>query len=237
MSPSKRSQTARVALYTRQPFIAAGVAAVLQDRPDLSLACCEDGIPGMLDYLRSEQPDILLLHLISGIALSDLREIRRVAERCPLVLWGDQVGDEFAFQAMQLGVRSLLPAHVSVEEMLTALRNVHLGMICFERDFVERVLSRRPVALTSRQGQIVSLVAQGLKNREIAVSMGITEGTVKLYMYKLFKKLGTNSRLDLALYARNNLFGGQSCMEERGESRVERLRILAPRNAAEMMVH
>jgi len=110
-------------------------------------------------------------------------------------------------------------------------------MICFERDFVERVLSRRPVALTTRQGQIVSLVAQGLKNREIAVLMGITEGTVKLYMYKLFKKLGTNSRLDLALYARNNLFGGQSCMEERGESRVERLRILAPRNAAEMMVH
>jgi DNA-binding CsgD family transcriptional regulator len=67
--------------------------------------------------------------------------------------------------------------------------------------------------LDCRQGQIVSLVAQGLKNKEIAFSMGITEGTVKVYLYKLFQTLGMNDRLDMALYGRKNLFSGQLGLE------------------------
>ena len=57
------------------------------------------------------------------------------------------------------------------------------------------------------------MVAQGLKNKEIAFSMGITEGTVKVYLYKLFQKLGMNDRLDMALYGRKNLFSGQLGLE------------------------
>jgi hypothetical protein len=57
------------------------------------------------------------------------------------------------------------------------------------------------------------LVAQGLKNKEIAFSLGITEGTVKVYLYKLFQKLGMNDRLDMALYGRKNLFSGQLGLE------------------------
>jgi DNA-binding CsgD family transcriptional regulator len=80
------------------------------------------------------------------------------------------------------------------------------------------VLSQQQVALTPRQGQIVALVAQGLKNKEIAFSLGITEGTVKVYLYKLFKKLGINDRLDMALYGRKNLFGGQTGLERRRDA-------------------
>jgi two-component system nitrate/nitrite response regulator NarP len=155
---------------------------------------------------------VLLVHLISGISLSDLRAIRS-AGRCQIVLWGQQIEGEFAFQAMQLGVRGILPSHTSIDDFLAALRNVHRGALCFERDLLESVLSQKRVALTPRQGQIVSLVAQGCKNKEIAFSLGITEGTVKVYLHKLFKKLGMNDRLDMALYGRRNLFGGQPGLE------------------------
>src|ERR1039458_1268496 len=176
----------QVALYTQQPFIALGLTAVFHTQADLNLAACRDSLSGTLDCLKSTRPDVLLVHLISGISLSDLREIRSADSRCQIVLWGEVLEGEFAFQAMQLGVRGVLPGHTSIEDFLAALRNVHRGVACFESDLLQSLLSQERVALTPRQGQIVSLVAQGLKNKEIAFSMGITEGTVKVYLYKLF---------------------------------------------------
>src|SRR5450759_3502899 len=203
----------RIALYTQQPFVAEGLAAVFLTHADLELAACRDSLSGTLDCLNSTRPDVLLVHVISGISLSDLREIRSAGSRCQIVLWGQELAGEFAFQAMQLGVRGILPGHTSIDDFLAALRNVHRGVLCFESDLLESVLSQTRVALTPRQGQIVSLVAQGFKNKEIAFSLGITEGTVKVYLYKLFKKLGMNDRLDMALYGRTNLFGGQPGLE------------------------
>ena len=110
-------------------------------------------------------------------------------------------------------MRGILPGNISIDDFLAAVRNVHQGGLYFKKDLLESMLSQKLVALTQRQGQIISLVAQGLKNKEIAFSMGITEGTVKVYLYKLFHKLGMNDRLDMALYGRKNLFSGQLGLE------------------------
>jgi two-component system nitrate/nitrite response regulator NarP len=216
--PVESNHQIRIALYTQQPFVAQGLAAVLHGHADLELAACRDSLAGTLDCLKSTSPDLLLVHLMSGISLSDLRELRSAGSRCQIVLWGQELGGEFAFQAMQLGVRSILPGHTSIDDFLAALGNVHRGGLCFERDLLESMLSQQRVALTPRQGQIVSLVAQGCKNKEIAFSLGITEGTVKVYLHKLFKKLGINDRLDMALYGLKNLFGGQPGLERKGDT-------------------
>ena len=208
----------RIVLYTQQPFVAEGLGAVLHRHADLELAACCDSLSGTIDCVRSTLPDVLLVHLMSGISLADLREARSAESRCQIVLWGQELGGEFAFQAMQLGVRSILPGNTSVDDLLATLRNVHRGVLCFESDLLESVLAQKRVALTPRQGQIVTLVAQGFKNKEIAFSLGITEGTVKVYLYKLFKKLGMNDRLDMALYGRRNLFGGQPGLERTKEA-------------------
>ena len=87
---------------------------------------------------------------------------------------------------------------------------------------------QKRVALTERQGQIVSLVAQGFKNKEIAWSLGLTEGTVKVYLYKLFRKLGVSDRLDMALYGQKNLFGGHLELEKFREARRPNHRVVEP---------
>lgn len=219
----------RIALYTQQPFVALGLAAALHTHVDLTLTACRDSLSGTLDCLKSMRPDVLLVHLVSGISLADLSEMRSAGNRCHIVLWADALEGEFAFQAMQLGVRSILPGTASIDDLLAALRNVHRGALCFERGLLEDVLSQERVALTPRQGQIISLVAQGLKNKEIAFSMGITEGTVKVYLYKLFKKLGMNDRLDMALYGRKNLFTGQPGLERLRDALVPRPLLLVAR--------
>ena len=160
--------------------------------------------------MHTARPDMVLVYLTARISLSDVRALRSAGDRTHIVLWGEGLPAEFAFQAMQLGVRGILASTISIDGLLTALDNVHRGVLCFERELMDSVLAQTRVILTRRQGQIVSLVAQGFKNKEIASAMGITEGTVKVYLYKLFRKLGMNDRLDMALYGIKNLFVAQT---------------------------
>jgi DNA-binding NarL/FixJ family response regulator len=203
------------------------MATVCQTQADLMLTAWPDSQAATVECLRSMRPDVLLVHLTAGISLSELKELRTVAADCQIILWGQELGGEFAFQAMQQGVRSILPDQTPIDDFLHAIRNVHLGGLHFDRDLMETVLSQRRVALSPRQGQIMSLVAQGFKNKEIAYSLGITEGTVKIYLYKLFRKLGISDRLDLALYARRHLFVGQPGLE-RGQG-AHSLVLMAPK--------
>lgn len=203
----------RIVLYTEQAFVAEGLAAICLTQADLELSACWNSVGGTIDSLHSMAPDVLLVHVLAGLSLSDLRAIKLAGGGCSIILWGQELGGEFAFQAMQLGVRGILGGKISISDFLAAVRNVHRGGLCFDRDLLESVLSKTRVVLTPREGQVIALVSQGLKNKEIAFALGLAEGTIKVYLYRLFKKLGMNDRLDMALYGRKNLFGGQSGLE------------------------
>ena len=69
-------------------------------------------------------------------------------------------------------------------------------------------MTARSYSLTPRQGQLVALLTQGLKNKEIASKLNISEGTVKVYMSRMFQKLGVKDRFELALYGLKNLTPG-----------------------------
>jgi DNA-binding NarL/FixJ family response regulator len=206
-----RSNTAvSILFWTQQPFVGRGLADVLRARPEYHLIDCCDTLPAALACVVAARPALVLVYLTARISLSEVRALRSAAEGAQIVLWGEGLTGEFAFQAMQLGVRGILASNISIDGLLSALENVHRGVLCFERELMDSVLAQTRVALTRRQGQIVSLVAQGFKNKEIATAMGITEGTVKVYLYKLFRKLGMNDRLDMALYGLKNLFVAQA---------------------------
>jgi DNA-binding CsgD family transcriptional regulator len=72
------------------------------------------------------------------------------------------------------------------------------------------------VALTQREGQLVSLLSQGLKNKEIATTLMISEGTVKVYLSRLFQKVGVKDRFELALFGLKNLTTGQIPVGDKG---------------------
>ncbi|MEI9975935.1 MAG: response regulator transcription factor [Ignavibacteriota bacterium] len=198
-----------ILFVTQQPFVGRGLADVLSERPGYRLVHCCASLPDAVTGIKATQPAIVLVYLTSPIGLSAVRELRSAGERVHIVLWGEGLTGEFAFQAMQLGVRGILASNISIDGLLAALDNVHRGVLCFERELMDSALTTTRVTLTRRQGQIVSLVAQGFKNKEIATAMGITEGTVKVYLYKLFRKLGMNDRLDMALYGIKNRFEAQ----------------------------
>jgi two-component system, NarL family, nitrate/nitrite response regulator NarL len=149
---------------------------------------------------------VVLIYLTAPPDFAELRQLRSAAGAAPVVLWGPGLDGESAFQAMQLGARGILPVDTPVEGLFATLHNVHRGVLCCERNLMEGVLFQPRVILTGRECQIVSLVAQGFKNKQIATTLGLTEGTVKVYLYRLFRKLGISDRLNMALYGVKNLF-------------------------------
>jgi DNA-binding NarL/FixJ family response regulator len=202
----------RILLFTEHPFVAIGLASAVRAARGFVLAGCCDSLAETMASVPAAHPDVILLHLSPRVSLSDISSLRSLAGGPQILLWSDGIGEEFAFQAMQLGVRAILPGSTSIDGLLAAIENVHRGVMCFEKELVDRVLFRKRVSLTRREGQIVTLVAQGCKNKAIGETLGITEGTVKVYLYKLFKKLGVNDRLDMALYGIQHLFGGRPPM-------------------------
>ena len=120
---------------------------------------------------------------------------------------------ELALQAMSLGVRGILRKTLPTETLLRCLTRVNEGELWFEKSLTDSIMSARRYSLTRREGQLVSLLSQGLKNKEIATALTISEGTVKVYLSRLFQKLGVKDRFELALYGLKNLTPGGGALE------------------------
>jgi DNA-binding CsgD family transcriptional regulator len=108
-----------------------------------------------------------------------------------------------------LGVRGILRKTLPTDLQVKCLQKVQAGELWFEKALTDSFLCARRVALTQREGQLVSLLSQGLKNKEIATTLMISEGTVKVYLSRLFQKVGVKDRFELALFGLKNLTTGQ----------------------------
>jgi DNA-binding CsgD family transcriptional regulator len=87
------------------------------------------------------------------------------------------------------------------------------GGLWFEEALKASFTTMRTISLTRRESQLVSLLSQGLKNKEIAATLFISEGTVKVYLSRLFQKLGVKDRFELALFGLKNMPSGEAMIE------------------------
>jgi DNA-binding CsgD family transcriptional regulator len=134
------------------------------------------------------------------------------------VLWVRSISTELAYQAMELGVRGVLRKTLAPDLLLKCLTKVCEGELWFDKNLTASFLSAKMVALTKRESQLVALLSQGLKNKEIASTLQISEGTVKVYLSRLFQKVGVKDRFELALYGLRNLqnMTGEAASEPAG---------------------
>ncbi len=113
-----------------------------------------------------------------------------------------------------------------VESLLHCLERVAQGELWFEKALTDSLMTAQRYSLTRREGQLVALLSQGLKNKEIAYQLSISEGTVKVYMSRLFQKLGVNDRFELALFGLRNL-APSSAVTEASDAASAKLRTTA----------
>jgi DNA-binding NarL/FixJ family response regulator len=136
--------------------------------------------------------------------LGELRSLEASGDpiRTAVVIWGVSVTEAEALRFLQAGARGILRKTAGVSVVLACLRTVSNGRSWME-DCVFRDSSRSEryprSELTAREQQVLELVEQGFKNKEIAQELGIRPGTVKIHLKHIFEKTGVRGRYGLAL--------------------------------------
>jgi two-component system, NarL family, nitrate/nitrite response regulator NarL len=171
-----------------------------------------------LELAARSQPDIILLdvYLGSGSSLNWLPELRAAAPQARVLLL-TAVSDRAEHRrAVRLGAVGIVLKDQAAGVLATAIEKVYAGEAWLDRAMVATVLSDMVVAgtepapdpakaaiatLTERECEVVSLVAEGLQNKQIAQRLSISETTVTHHLTSIFNKLGVASRLELVIFA------------------------------------
>jgi DNA-binding NarL/FixJ family response regulator len=178
----------------------------------------------------AQQPDTVLVDLNSSVTLDTLAELRRAAPAAKIILWVEDISLELAFQAMEIGCRAVLRKSLPPEMIVKCIAKVYAGELWFEKALTDQFLDVRRIALAPREGRLIEALARGLKNKEIAYELLISPGTVKVYMSRLFQKLGVKDRWELAIWALRNMSNGHGTLTAVPKDRRYTLRsIVIPR--------
>jgi two-component system nitrate/nitrite response regulator NarL len=190
-----------------EPVVQLGLKAILDADPQFDLIGLVDNDADLINHAALYQPDVILYSLNLELGQSVIQEFRRAAPKSAVVLWGHAFSTDLAYQAMDMKVQGMLSTTSLPETLKECLRVAARGQTWMEQSLSSALLNTQRVTLSKRQRQILALLVQGLKNKEIATHLGISEGTVKSYLTKLFDKVGAKDRFELALFGLRNLRG------------------------------
>jgi DNA-binding NarL/FixJ family response regulator len=217
----KKKATVRILIADDHPIVRDGLKKLLLLEDDFEIVGEAADGREVLDKVQELDPDVLLLDLrmpnLDG--LSALQALQQSNKRTRvIVLTASEDKNEFV-QAMKLGCSGIVLKQTAPDLIVKSIRKVNAGEIWLDSHTTAAVMrqfqtgqessgsgqaggkGRERSPLSSREREIVALVAQGYKNKEMAEKMFISEQTVKNHLHNIFDKLGVSDRLELALYA------------------------------------
>jgi DNA-binding NarL/FixJ family response regulator len=204
----------RIALADDHPIVLQGLRQLFDREADMHVVAASGSGQETLAVLRSGSADVAVLDLrMPGLTgLEVLRTIHDEQIKCAAVLLTASVEDNQIVDAVRLGARGIVLKDSPPAALLECVRRVHAGQRWFDQatltrafdKVVQRETAARDAAalLTPRETEIVRMVAEGLRNREIAARTAIAEGTVKIHLHNIYEKLGVDGRVALVVYAR-----------------------------------
>ncbi len=203
MSPQTDTNFA-VAVCDTQPVTAAGLRALLGTAPDFEF---RDGVASLdraASIAVSGSASVIVVDKAFGAnnVLDWLQDLKLLDRPPAVVVWGVSMTEAEALRFLQAGARGIIRKSADVSTILTCIRTVASGRSWMEehvfRDAIRSGQHARS-ELTAREQQVLELVEQGFKNKEIAQELGIRPGTVKIHLKHIFEKTGVRGRYGLAL--------------------------------------
>jgi DNA-binding NarL/FixJ family response regulator len=194
----------KIIVCSRHALLVAGFRALIAEPAGLVVFHCSD-TQDLRSCFEANRPDLALIDINAGATPEVLSELKPLAPDTGLILWVDKASPEFVHQAIGFGVLGVLRKDATTDLYTQCLDRVTAHKLWLENDMTQKMLSMRTVRLSPRERQLVSLLTQGLRNKEIAWRMNITEGTTKVYLSRLFEKTGANDRFELAMFVLQNL--------------------------------
>ncbi|MFT5221496.1 MAG: two-component system nitrate/nitrite response regulator NarL [Planctomycetota bacterium] len=195
-----------------------GLISLLQLRNIEVVGAVGDGTEG-ITLAQTLKPDIVLLDKRMPIldGLSVLKQLKNLDLTMPIVMLTTSSNEQDLLDALKAGANGYLLKDMDPDELVTALGDISAGktvvapnlthiLVQFVKGDVKTIQKKGPfAALTPREGEILELIAEGQGNKLIARNLGISDGTVKLHVKAVLRKLGVHSRVEAAvMYIEHN---------------------------------
>jgi DNA-binding NarL/FixJ family response regulator len=198
MSASANSGRIRVLCVDDHPLVRKGIASILNNEADMDLVAEAGSGADAVELFRRHQPDVTLMDLrMPGVdGIGAVKQIRAEFPAAKIIALTSFDGDQDIYRALEAGVRGYLLKEMVHTEVLSAIRLVHGGKRLLPPEVAERLSEYFPQhnALTPREAEVLTLVAQGLANKEIAARLGTASGTVKMHIQNILAKLNATDR-------------------------------------------
>lgn len=204
----------RLMLVDDHEIVRAGLRMLLQAQPDLEIVAEANSGREAIALARLRQVDVVLMD-VTMRGMNGMETTRQLKACCPsaavLALTIHEEEDYF-FQMLDAGASGYVPKRAASEELLRAIRTVNRGEVYLHssvaaalvKDFLQRGSSTSPAeisSLTSREQEVLILIAEGLTNKQIGEELGISPKTVARHRDKITAKLNLSSRTELTRYA------------------------------------
>lgn len=194
-----------VSVCETQPLTILGLKNLLEETPDLRLSSWHGTVAEWMMSSVADSTDVLIIDKALGaqVLFDTLAHGSFDGPSGGIVIWGVSLNEAEALRLLHAGARGILRKGADLESVLACLRMVAQGGSWLQdtvfRESASPVETHVHIELTPREQQVLELVEQGFKNREIATRLGISLGTVKIHLRHIFDKTGIHGRHGLAL--------------------------------------
>jgi DNA-binding NarL/FixJ family response regulator len=228
-TPRARAERIRVLVADNTRIHTQLLADALKRDQELDVVSAESDSHGLLAAAVTHKTQVLLIS--SNLdedphrAFEVLRELRASHPQIRAVMLLDSSKRELILHAFRAGARGVFSRHESVDSLCKCVRSVHEGQIwasSLQMSFAVEALASSPTVravdangldlLSKREMEVVRSLAEGLTNREIAERLGLSQHTIKNYLFRVFDKLGVSSRVELLFMTLSQASPAQSVL-------------------------
>jgi DNA-binding NarL/FixJ family response regulator len=186
------------------PVVLDGLSAIIAMQPDLEVAATASNGEKALQAFREHKPDVTIVDLrlpdMSGFEL--IEAIRELNNRAKVIVLSSYDGDADIQRALDAGAQGYVAKGLVRDELLNAIRTVCKGGRHIPAAIAQRLVDHiQDDAISGREVQVLQLVADGKRNKEIAAELSIAEDTVKMHVRNIFSKLNVTDRTEAVTVA------------------------------------
>lgn len=212
--PHLITRPVRILLIDNQVVVRSGLRMLIESQSGLKVIGEAGTCTEALTIAAREQPDIILLDMDSDGGLDLLPKLLTAAKEARVLMLASGRDLEAYQHAVRLGAMGLVLKDIAAEDFIKAIKKIHAGEVWLDRLMTANVLAKmarggeqtnpemaKNATLTEREREVISVIGEGLKNKQIASRLFISETTVRHHLTSIFAKVGVSDRLELIIYA------------------------------------